>query len=268
MPQFKSLIAFLFVLASTSTVHAMISEAEHARIIKCAAFRSDKDPQWVDLDAAVDLLNISAKPNPINKTEIATLDSKNLNRAVQARIKVLKSLLNQAGEVQSAELLLENFEQLNNLPERINKPELLDRGEAMAYIGMAKADVGGLYRDLFALTVIAVANRQPFVILNDTRVIPIIAEALFSRFRDLELSPLLPKPDEFRQHRSQVIAKLDDEKLRLSSGTALRLSASFKAGADVWQEQLDMISEWEGITLKDVNKFADHLKIDFVYNAP
>lgn len=81
----------LIILLLVSTLVAATVTATNETIYgRCRAFRSPNDPSWFDLGAAVERFDFSTPPLPRGQSDLAKLDSENLDLAVQSRLKILR----------------------------------------------------------------------------------------------------------------------------------------------------------------------------------
>lgn len=254
------------IALSSLQVHA---DPEDPEKIKCAdELRSPDDPRWVDLVAAVENLDFT-KPG-FGERDLQGLNSDTLNQAVQSRLKAVKSLYQEADSIESARLMLAYFDDLNGLPERITKPERVDGEELMFYLSAAKSDVRNLARHAFALSVLSLANRHPFLILNDVRVVPVLVAAVFSYSHEFtrHLSPLLPNQKQYLKSRTHIFAQTGKETEKLLGGSRLRLAALRGDAVQVWRQELGIVCGWAGIDERNIIAFAKRLGFDFECPPP
>ena len=234
------------------------------------------DPlRLVDLEAALRHLNFESPARQIDYRLVLDMSGSDLDSYVQAELLVLKNIYQNADFIESALVFRDRFDELDHVGYLLINPEpffIGHRARALKftyepskpyYSLEAKRSLCVLAHEAFALTLIALANRHPFLILRDPRVIPILTEVLLENPLPLEAFFPFSKRKDFLRDRHRISTLTEIEVNRLLSGRFLPLAASTPEAAHIWNKWLHVASNWKGVRTYQVQRLANRLGLDY-----
>lgn len=218
------------------------------------------------------------KVNPEKSVEqdLANLESTSFFVVAQSRASLLRRIISTPGNIESGQILKERFEQLRDFDQskfseevelfesdgiRTRPKEFSDK---KFHSDMAASDVRKVLKGLFELAIFRVAAQQPFMVLTDPRVYPILSEQVFSSgFGGYGMKFDDPFPRHFNQIVEALRVRKEDEFNKLKESRAFALAARTPEARKFWTEWLGLMSRMPDIGHEDLIEFGKLLKIDF-----
>lgn len=207
---------------------------------------------WIDLEKALEKLDLTTPSGIGDDYLLPDLMGKDMNAYVQAELFILKYTYQRAQSVSAARIFMERVEALDRLSRLYENPELflrprqgihrihrLNDSEEQKNL---RENFARVTRKAFLLTLVTIANEQPFLVLKDERLIPMLVFALFAPRTEVDPDPsIFPQRKQLIRVNHSLSAALERESRRLATGRALHLTTRTKTAIDKWNYSLGMI---------------------------
>ena len=238
---------------------------------KCSESLSTS-PSSTDILApkVVTLLDLSIPYSEVPEDILSDIESVNLEKYFLAELFVLKYIYQRADVVQPARIFLQRLDQLEVLNRLYQHPDIFGRSHGQQYKTSkpflsidpeSEKALATVTREAFFLALLSLANRHPFLILQDLRIIPLLTEAFFAPKKSLSEESLPKSLDGLVKNHRKILAATDRERASLLRSPALKLSARSQEAIDKWSFWLKAVVSVDPNTAQEVLALIKKLDI-------
>lgn len=198
---------------------------------------------------------------------ISSIEGRDFDAYMKAELFVLKYLYQRSETISAARIFLERLDALELLNRLFDHPDVFGRQrrvEVSSNFGFNRQKLialNAVTREAFLLTTLTLANRHPFLILSDERMIPILSECFFGPSQKLQEVPSDPLHNQMVRIQRKLAAARNHETVNLLRGNYLHLSARTKSATDRWSFWLKAVMGSNPGRKEEVRRLIGKLKI-------